>query len=167
MDTLRLTTRNTRLDINELGMQPHSVVDIMINGRNLIEILREMELPFAQAEGHVESAGNYEGLPPEWVFLPSKHLFGEPNEDYHDDDYPPGKSAIFGCGTCGVLSCWPFLVRITVGDEVVVWSDFENWHRGSAEWAASHWRHDSLQFTFDRTQYEAELAKPPPGRSAG
>ncbi|EZP77211.1 hypothetical protein H839_06199 [Parageobacillus genomosp. 1] len=46
-------------------------VDIFIDGVNLVEILKEHESPFA---GRI--AGDYMGLPPEIVFLPSLHFFG-------------------------------------------------------------------------------------------
>jgi len=35
---------------------------------------------------------------------------------------------VLGC-TCGITECWFLLVRITVLDEVVIWSDFEQVHR--------------------------------------
>ncbi len=54
-------------------------VHIIINGRDLIEILREIELPFATGEGHPSIAGAYAGLPKELIFLPSRHLLGEPD----------------------------------------------------------------------------------------
>ena len=39
-----------------------SVVAIWVNGRNLLEIVREIEMPFAIKEGHPNIAGGYVGL---------------------------------------------------------------------------------------------------------
>jgi hypothetical protein len=52
-------------------------VDIFIDGVNLVEILKEHESLFA---GSI--AGDYMGLPPEIVFLPSRHFLGEPVYEY-------------------------------------------------------------------------------------
>jgi hypothetical protein len=40
------------------------VIDITVNGRDLGEIVREVERPFASAEGAPNIAGTYLGLPP-------------------------------------------------------------------------------------------------------
>jgi hypothetical protein len=47
------------------------VVRILIDGRDLIDLVRPIELPFARAEGHPELAGGYDGLlPRDWIDLP-------------------------------------------------------------------------------------------------
>jgi hypothetical protein len=125
-------------------------VDIFIDGVNLVEILKEHESPFA---GRI--AGDYMGLPPEIVFLPSRHFLGEP---VYELDFYEGKSAILGC-KCGVIECWPFVAKITVNEEMVTWSDFEQPHRGP-ESAGGYWNYNQLgPFVFDRKQYEEALKK--------
>lgn len=121
-------------------------VAAFVNGRNLVDILREVELPFATREGKPDLAGSYVGLPPEEIFLPSLRLLGEPATYY---DYFDGKIAVLGC-VCGEVGCWPFLVRITIRDDVVLWSDFEQPHRA--------WRYDEMRpFVFDLAQYLSAL----------
>jgi hypothetical protein len=131
---------------------------IYVNGRNLIDILREVEMPFALKEGHPDIAGGYMGLPPNEVFLPSKHLLGEPAFDLYK--YPGEKVEVLQC-VCGVPGCWPFLVRITDEGDRVVWSDFEQPHRSGVA-GRKKWDYQNLQpFVFDKAQYMAELqAKP-------
>jgi len=132
-----------------------AVVDIYINGRNLIDIAKEVEIPFAKAEGHPDIAGGYMGLPPEGVFYPSKHLLGEPNRRFGYTD----KTTVLVCGSCGEGGCWPLEVKITVSEDKVVWSDFGQPHRGPYS-KSSHWKYDNLgPFIFDRKQYESELRK--------
>jgi hypothetical protein len=53
------------------------VVDVLVNGRNLVASLRQVELPYAAREGKPDLAGSYVGLPPEGDFLPSLRLLGE------------------------------------------------------------------------------------------
>jgi hypothetical protein len=139
-----------RFEIGEREDPADGIVDavnVFVNGRNLVDILREVELPFAAREGKPHLAGSYVGLPPEDVFLPSPRLLGEPATYY---DSPEGKIAVFGC-VCGEPGCWPFRVRITLREDVVIWSGFEQPHR-------STWRYDELQpFVFDRMQYVSAL----------
>jgi hypothetical protein len=128
-------------------------VNVFVNGRNLVDILREVELPFAAREGKPDLAGSYVGLPPEDVFLPSPRLLGEPTT-YYDHDDPEGKIAVFGC-VCGEPGCWPFQVKITLQDDVVIWSDFEQPHR-------SAWRYNEMRpFVFDRIEYLSALGQEP------
>ncbi|MEH2159740.1 MAG: hypothetical protein V7K38_01545 [Nostoc sp.] len=44
------------------------------------------------------------------------------------------------------------LVRITLNESTVQWSEFSQFHRD--------WQLDLGQFRFDREQYEPELSKP-------
>jgi hypothetical protein len=126
---------------------PVDAVDIFVNGRNLVETLREVELPFATREGKPDLAGKYVGLRPADVFLPSPRLLGEPKM-YHDD--PEGKIAVLGC-ECGDVGCWPFRVRIKLREDVVIWDGFEQPHRPA-------WRYDKMRpFVFDRGQYFSAL----------
>ncbi len=121
-------------------------VVVFVNDRDLTGIAREVELPFAARDGKPELAGNHVGLPPETVFLPSHRLLGRTEGD---DDWN-GKFTALGCG---VVGCWPLLVKITSRESTVLWSDFEQPHRG-------HWRFDGLgSFVFDRARYTSALRR--------
>lgn len=125
-------------------------VQIIINGENLIDLLKRVEIQYDKS-----IAGQYIGLSPEVVFSPSSHFLGITHEDL---DYHDGKSAILMC-ECGVAGCWDFIVKITISDETVIWSDFEQPHRGS-ESVSGYWNYLSLNpFVFDRRQYESQLTK--------
>lgn len=127
------------------------VVQIEIDGRNLIEWLRELEAPFAHAEGMPDIAGSYEGLPLSAVAPPSPHFLGFPHPEYAADD-GADRVAILVCRECGTSGCWPFELRITVSDDTVRWSDYRQPHRRA-------WRYETLPpLCFARTQYEAALA---------
>jgi hypothetical protein len=150
------------LHVEIVGSQANRAVAICINGRNLVELVREVELPFAAREGHPKIAGKYVGLPASHLFLPSRHLLSDPAPLYESR----GKTQVLGC-KCGEAGCWPLFLRVNLGDKAVIWSDFEQPHRRSSS-AASHWKYDQLgPFTFDRQQYEVAITGPETGdRSA-
>jgi hypothetical protein len=129
------------------------LVAIRINGRRLVDLIRDVELPFALREGHATLAGAYLGIPAMVAFLPSRHLLGEPAAGW---DWEPEAVPVLQCD-CEEPGCRPLLVRIAVGSATVTWSDFRQPHRGPQS-RAGHWRYDTLPgFTFDRRQYEDAL----------
>lgn len=145
MDTLRFELGERRS-----GRRDRRCGRLVVNGRNLVDILREVELPFAAREGNLDLAGSYVGLPPKRSFCPP-HVY---SAIYYDHDCLDGKVAILGCG-CGEVGCWPFRVRVTLREDAVIWSDFEQPHR-------REWRYDELgPFVFDRTQYLSALSQEP------
>jgi hypothetical protein len=148
------------------GFQP---VELRVNGAGLIDLVRDVELPYAEREyderiaaGGSERdlgprgvlAGNYLYLPGSLVFRPSRNLLGKPYRHgfvLGPDDPLRGKSLLLGC-TCGITECWFLLATITVSDDRVVWSDFRQFHRD--------WRYDLGPFVFERGGYEAQLTRP-------
>jgi hypothetical protein len=147
------------------GFQP---VELRVNGVGLIDIIREVELPYAQREYDERTAagesgeglgprgalaGDYLYLPASEVFLPSRNLLGEPYRHgfvTEPDDPRDRKSLLLSC-TCGITDCWFLLATITVSERTVEWSDFCQFHRD--------WRYDLGSFVFDRTKYEAQLVR--------
>ena len=157
-----------RLEIGKREDPANGMVDaveIFINNRNLVDIVREVELPFAQQESKPDLAGSYVGLPPEDIFSPSRRLLGEPST-YYDHDHSEDKLAVLGC-VCGEPGCWPLLVRITVEENVVIWDGFEQPFRSKGPYSISEgraipWEYDLLRpFVFDKAQYLSELSKSP------
>jgi hypothetical protein len=123
---------------------------LRIDGRPLIELITEIERPIAAEDGQPDLAGAYGYLSAAVACLPSRHLLGQTAECPSPEDR---KSSVLECD-CGIAGCWPLLVRITVAETEVIWSDFEQPHR-------SHWTYpSSLRFVFDRRQYEAALERP-------
>lgn len=150
MDEIRFGLE--RIDTPAYG--PIEAVSIFINGRDLLERAREVELPFAVRDGHPDLAGGYIGLPVGSVFWPSRRLMGKPDERY---DSGVGRISVLGC-VCGDVGCWPLQARITVREDVVVWHDFMQPHR-------RRWDYSEMgPFTFDRGAYEAELRGAPASR---
>ena len=138
-------------------------VSIVINDRDLRDIVRAVELPFATQEGSPQIAGAYAGLPPEIVFLPSRHLLDRPDALYSEDD---SRVHVLGC-ECGEPGCWPLAVHVDVRDHEVVWRDFHQPHRGP-EAKAGCWKYDAMpEFRFDRKSYERALSVTRPKAEPG
>jgi hypothetical protein len=123
--------------------------------------VRAVERPHARREAEARGedpaddtiAGEYLGLPESRLRLPSRALLDRPLgiEDgfvLAPDDPRRGKATVLGC-TCGIIECWFLMVRITLLDDVVIWSDFEQFHRD--------WVYALGPFVFDRAAYERAL----------
>jgi hypothetical protein len=124
-------------------------IRIEVNGTELPDLVRDVELPAARLEGDQELAGNYVGLVPGYVSmdLAGQFLGGGGARLYEDDE---GKVQLLGCG-CGEVGCSPLLARVTVTDDTVTWDEFEQPQRPD-------WDYQALgPFTFERAQYERAL----------
>ncbi len=121
-------------------------VHYIIDGQDLLDVVREIESSYVRRGIVPGPAGGYIGLSPRLAFYPSRYLLGL--EDEEDD-----KVRILQCSGCWIEECWPLEVRIKVGAEIVMWSDFENPFR-------PEWKYDSLgTIVFSRENYEHELSK--------
>ena len=143
------------------GQGQWPVVNIAVDGVPLVELVRAVELPFAQAE-EAERAGDFTDFPPgtltqqlagDYIPLsskfawPSRHYLGEPIEVPHGGD--DGETMVLGC-SCGINDCWALLTRITLAERTVTWSGFRNSGRS--------WDLSGLgPFVFSRSQYETSL----------
>ncbi|MFD0864044.1 hypothetical protein ACFQ1M_17645 [Sungkyunkwania multivorans] len=132
------------------GELSRSVAKILIDGIDLIELLNEFEKPFATKEGSPSIAGQYEGLSPTTLH---KNLLNLTDNSNSKDN----KSDILDCD-CGVWGCWAFMTKIEIIDEKVIWTDFEQLHRGKE--SHTHWDYSQFgPFEFDETEYNHELEK--------
>jgi hypothetical protein len=122
-----------------------------INGRDLISIVREVEIPLAHPDYIPSNVGAYMGLSTEETRKMRHILLGNTKSGTWVGDRIP----VLKC-SCGEIGCWPFLVHINADGDQVVWDSFMQPHR--SEHKPPIWNYESLQpFHFDRRQYEAEL----------
>jgi len=75
-------------------------VDIWIDGARLIDLLNQVETPYALEEGSPELSGQYGSLNAGTSFYPSRHFLGEPRPLLQDED----KTVLLIC-TCGCEGC--------------------------------------------------------------
>ena len=103
MDTIRFS-------VEKADSGAGSTVAIWINGCNFLEIVRDVEMPFALKEGHPNMAGQYAQLsladiPDLWA-----HFHGDTLPYFSEDN----KTHLFGC-VCGEPGCWPLQAYIGIG----------------------------------------------------
>lgn len=86
-------------------------VRVKVNRRDLVELIGEFE----RSQGF-DPAGGYGGL------IPSLYRFG-PMSQHFLGGVDRSKVPVLGC-ECGEWGCWPLMVRISVNDGKVRWSEF-------------------------------------------
>jgi hypothetical protein len=119
-------------------------VSILINGHNLIPMVRKHELPMAEAEGHANIAGSYSPR--------QREGFLKDHNEIMAGTHRLPKLSLFCCGDCGELGCWPLDVKITIEGDQVVWSDFEQPYRRDS------WDYSTFgPFNFDVDSYNKAL----------
>lgn len=123
-----------------MGSVPYFTAQIIVDGTDLLDVVRTIEQPYADADSQPSLAGAYEGLPAD--------VLREPGQYFLNVDC--GGTPIYEC-VCRCEGCWSLLVRITVTRDLIVWSQFEQPHQPT-------WRYDRLgPFTFMRSRYERAL----------
>jgi len=127
----RLTTRS-RQSSSPWGTE----VDISIDGVDLYEWLGL-------------SRSQWIAPPRDVLCPPSDHLLGGPDrwEDPQDPWFDDGRVALAAC-TCGQPGCRAVLARVTMSDDVVIWSGFSTYRDGVPIEA---------EFRFNPRQYRAAL----------
>lgn len=136
------------LNVIEVGDEfdkPPQRLQILIDGNSFLDLVREVELPWATREGYPGLAGSYIWFQPyRWVV----------DRDLSAAELPEGGSkhiCFLVCG-CEHLGCKTFSGQISRHGGTVVWSNFRNDNRGP------NWRLDALgPFVFDLEQYQAEI----------
>lgn len=117
-------------------------VEIYINDTKLVDILHEIEIPYATNEGKPSLAGSYGHLTPKELFdnLTNSKAPDEYNEEFGNE--------ILCCGGCGDSGCWSVYVFISYDDYYVYWYKFRHNHRD--------WKYN-ISYKFDRKEYEKSL----------
>jgi len=123
-------------------------IRIEVNGTDLVELVRQAELPSAQADDEEELAGTYVGLVPGYIRIDlASQFLGNPGTVLSPG--PQEKTALLSCH-CGEVGCSPLLARVTVDDVTVSWDEFEQPTRPD-------WDYDGFGFSFERSRYEGAL----------
>lgn len=137
-------------DREEHHLGPCKELHILINGQSLIDLVRPVELPFAELEGKPAIAGQYSWLS---------------DVDCEFQRLKTEGCLVLGC-PCGIPDCWPLTARVCLAEDIVCWSRFQNWHR--AKGCVSEWNYCALgPFFFDRQQYEKAVRDLLPEIEAG
>lgn len=120
-------------------------VEILVDGKLLIDLVREAESESAAKEGRPKLAGKYGGLP--WKIVATDLLLGEATGIWGaQGNQGPHRVPLLLCD-CGEPGCWPLLASVELTEDRVTWRDFRQPHRRD-------WDYSKLgPFSFDRIQY--------------
>ena len=117
-------------------------VHLLVNGEDLKDLVADFE-----KKGGYDPAGGYDALALDGLEPAIDRLTGKPN------GWPRGgQTVLLVCESDREEGCWPIFARISMGDELVEWRDFEQPHRPERDYS-------ELAFTFSRSQYDAELRR--------
>ncbi|VAW73593.1 hypothetical protein MNBD_GAMMA12-2523 [hydrothermal vent metagenome] len=142
-------------------------VRLLVNDRPLLELVKEQEILHSRKEFYEREkeepefdatdpdflAGDYMNMNPGDTYLPCRNLLDDPMPiGFEIDEWDPilKKSTLLYC-SCGIPDCWLFRCRITERDNIVVWSDFDQFHRG--------WCYDMGPLIFEKDKYIEALTK--------
>ncbi|MGH2688703.1 MAG: hypothetical protein ACRDKW_07840 [Actinomycetota bacterium] len=100
------------------GAAGEDVVIVTVNGRDLIDVVSDVERPLALAAGFT-GVNSYAPMGATAVLPPHRHWLGSPVARLSLG----GRPAVFTC-RCGDWQCGGLLASITVDRDSVVWSDF-------------------------------------------
>lgn len=118
-----------------------NVVEILIDGKDILDIIHEIEVPYMKEEG-MELEDAYGHLPPPKLYSYLSEAMTPESFSYTYGAY------ICCCGDCGETGCWSVTIRVKEEDGYIIWYDFEHEHRD--------WKYD-LQFRFEKEQYLAAM----------
>jgi hypothetical protein len=138
--------------IEHAKKQEYHVLNIYINNENLIDILKDYEKQFGE-----NNPGKYDGI---CIYYFDdidiiKHFMGE--ADKKNILNYTGKTQILGC-TCGEPGCWPFLIKINISGNVIIWNEYEQPFRSKKRCGEKYWNYSNLKaLKFNRVEYENKL----------
>lgn len=122
---------------------PIFVVEIYINGKEVVPILKEIEQPYCDAEGTPEIAGGYGHNLPEDLY---KALSEAIIEGTYSNKYGV---ELLCCRDCGFSGCWSAITHIRQTEDYIYWESFENNHR-------KNWKYN-LSYKFDKAEYDKAM----------
>lgn len=102
-----------------------------------------------EVENSWEPAGGYAGLVPAHFRFGSldQYFLGNPESEGF---ISLGKIALLGCN-CGEWGCWPLMAQVTIDEQRICWSDFEQPYRRERNYS------DFGPFSFNPAQYLESL----------
>ena len=122
------------------------VVEIYIDGKKLIDTIREIEYPYMKEEGLLDDPdGDYGHVSPSSLY---NDLTWVVDKNGYADDFLG--VYLFCCADCGEEGCWSVTLHVKKDDQYVYWHDFQHEHR--------HWVYN-LTYKFEKEAYEKALQK--------
>ena len=104
-------------------MEDYQVVDVYINGFNLINIISTEEQSLFPTYSVSAYPGNYEGIPSLFVYSPKKHFWGHADKCYQIGEK---RVSVLENGKSGLPDEWTVSAEILVDGEKVIWQNFRH-----------------------------------------
>jgi len=105
------------------GIEDYQVVDVFINGFNLINIISTEEQAIFPLNHISAYPGLYEGIPPLLSLFPKQHFWGKADQCYQIKNR---RVAVLESSRTGVPGEWTVSAEIIVDGEKVVWQNFRH-----------------------------------------
>lgn len=123
---------------------PPSVVEIYIDGIEILEIFRKIEAPYCEAEGHPDLVVGYGHVSANDLYTDLIEATDENSWSYKLGVYP------LCCRSCGEPGCWSVTFHVREDEDYIWWYGFEHEHRD--------WEYN-LEFKFLKKDYFVALEK--------
>lgn len=120
----------------------HKVVEAYIDGKPLLDRIREKEAPYVETEKLYYRWADYGHVSPRSLYDDLIEATVENSFSYKLGTYP------FCCAGCGERGCWSVTFRVREDEHFVYWYDFRHEHR--------RWKYD-LTFQFEKGLYRDAL----------
>lgn len=125
-----------RLETSDSNHKKYKCLNLIVNGKNLVENIRKSELPYAKSANLI--AGAYEGISLELLMHNPDYLLG--NEK--------GDRLILLQANRADNQNWNISAEVRMYRRLVVWCNFQNTQQ------QGYWRYDRMNvIVFDRLQY--------------
>lgn len=129
------------LYLSNLKISQISCVEIYINKREIVDIFKEIETPFAKKENNPNLAGDYGHREIQYFYEDLTNKIQDNKQNVY----------LVLCGGCGFEECWSVSVFISQDDNYIYWTDFKNIHR--KDWVYP------ISYQFTKENYYSELQK--------
>ncbi len=146
----RAPIREIAFKANTNSNSGQKTLEVLIDKEPLIDFVKKVEQPYAQAEGLPNLAGCYQNVPLTLALSPYKHFLGEPSRRYSRE----GKAMVLigdESFSADVRKEWSLSVKISLYRRLVVWHSF-------SQQTKSKWGYFEPELlVFSRYQYEEAL----------
>jgi hypothetical protein len=156
MDTLGLTVETFQWE-----NRPVTELIYSLNGRDLVEILRDIETPYVIRSSVMPLPGvdlNDRALLARYRKQAAIYMgvnlkeFRESRDAFLGNTTAHEWAVLLKCSGCGDIACSSFWVRASRSADFIQWEAYTSGRKG--------WTYDTMpQYTFDAAQYESEISR--------
>jgi len=144
-DVLELRLYRNTPPPDEPDLTPPLIVEYYINGVCLLDLIRELEAPFAEKEDPPMKPADY-GHNPSCYMAEQFSTALTPDDYYYDYGVE-----LYCCSGCGESGCWSVVCKFREDGDHILMTEFHHNHR-------QNWQYP-VSFRFTRENFDAEMRK--------